>query len=360
MKQSSDSGAVEVPQTSLQEMIANEKMKAVTMKKIIPCTSVDVFNMLQDLRHFAVLDLRTPEEFDEMFLRDSFNFRTNQKNSWFGVVEHLKKSESRAMENEKKYSTKKIRRVCVIPQQESQSTPEQDFEMVKDIFKSNDIDVDKVYVLADKLTVLAQKFPFLMMNKEHKDAVLKLNGASKEELTQMVQPTNADQGIKRLLYSLSRFPFCIVEDRMFLGQMYNMNNKLQLQDLKIKTLVHIEVHEFEKGSESPEESKVEVIPDWDHGRTLIKIKLNSQKFIEFDSINQTLMEAEGPILICDSLSMRVASCLAIVYLMNLNKVDCNKASLQIFSKVGSTDADKLIYSQVMMYKVGDNGKFKKF
>lgn len=359
MNQNYDQGAVEAPQTSLTDMIAQEKMKAITLKKFIPCTSVDVFNMLQDLRHVAVIDLRAPEEFDEMYLRDSYNFRTNQKNSWLGLVEHLKKSESRAVENEKKYSTKKIRRVCLIPQQQSQSTPEHDFDMIKDVFKSNELDVDKVYVLKDTFTVLSSKFPFLMMNKEHKEAVLKLSSATKEELTQMVQPTNNDQGIKRLLYALSRFPFCLVEGKMFLGQMYNMNNKMQLNDLGIKTLVHLEVHQFEKGSESVEESSVETIPNWDAGRTLIKIKLNSMKFIEFDSIIETIMESEGPVLICDSNSMRVATSLAIVYLMNLNKVDSTTASLQVFSKVGSTDADKLVYSQVMMYKVGDNGKFKK-
>ena len=95
--------------------MASEKLKSLTLKRHIPCGSIEVYNMLQDLRHVAIIDFRPFEDYSQGFIRDSYNFSISQKDSWLGVIEYLQNIAKKAEEEEKKYETKRIRRIVAIP-----------------------------------------------------------------------------------------------------------------------------------------------------------------------------------------------------------------------------------------------------
>lgn len=54
-------------------MLAKERLRATTSLSLKATTAVNVFNMLQDMRHLVILDMRSAAEFAESHIRKSIN-----------------------------------------------------------------------------------------------------------------------------------------------------------------------------------------------------------------------------------------------------------------------------------------------
>ena len=66
--QADDSSAID-----FKTMLAKERVRATQTLSLKPTTSLNVFNMLQDMRHLVILDLREEAEFAESHIRKSIN-----------------------------------------------------------------------------------------------------------------------------------------------------------------------------------------------------------------------------------------------------------------------------------------------
>jgi rhodanese-related sulfurtransferase len=333
------------------QLLTSEKMKAITLKKYIPCKSWDVYNMLQDLRHVALIDLRPYAEFSEGYIRDSYNFNVTVKDSLIGVIEYLNKCSKKAEENELKYESKKIRRVIVIPPARNEEAYKTSFEAVLALAASYEIDLDKVYIMTDSIADFRMEFDFLCLNAEDKKQVQAANDMPNKSEA-LKQPA-----MKKLLFAHSRFPVMLLETQLFVGTGFNMNSDKQMRELKIKSAIHFDTYPVVKGEDCPEETTFQrkTMPELE----VLSIKVNVQKYIDFDSIVEQIRELPSPRLLCCSQNMKISSTFAIAYLMVVQKMDVNKASLIVFSKIGSTEADKLIFAQLMLYQPDDKKRFIK-
>ena len=302
---------------------------------------------MQDLRHLALVDFRSSDDFDSCFIRDSYSFAAQNQDSWLGLVEYLKRKHAAALESEKKFELKKIRRIAFVPQSHATEEIQKDFEMLVQVCESSEVDLDKVYYLKESVGVFSMKFGFLCLNRQ-----------VTEQVRQEKDGNNLDKtATKRLMYSHSRFPTVLIETQLLLGTTFNMNSSQQLADLGVRSIVRFDIIHCAKGEESEEPTKLERTT-WGE-LDYLRVTVNTQKFIEFDHIIEQVRELPTPRLLCCQNSMKIAANFAIAYLMNVQKLDSNKATLEVCSRIGMTDLDKMIYSQVMMYKTSDNGKFIK-
>ena len=336
---------------SLQDMIANEKVKNASLSKWVVLSGLGLHNILQDLRHVALLDDRPDEEMDENLIRDSIPFRPKSSAGYSTIVAYLKSCEKKAQEFEKKYKPVKVRRIVVVPRKNTEEHYKVLFDEVLDICKANEIDITKIYILTETIPVLAIKYSHFILDKAAQESVIKYK--SQGNNAEMLK----DEHFKKVMYSHSRFPFILHETQLLLGTGFNSNNQRQMKDLGVKSVIHFDCLKVEKGVELPQDTQLDFFDEGD--LKTLRVTLNPQKFIQFDVIFEEIRKLPSPRLICDSSDMTVASNFAIAYMMNVNNCDVNKASLFVFSKMGVAEADRLIYSQLMMYSTTDNGKFKK-
>lgn len=336
-----------IQQSDLKELLVEERKKQLMIKKYLPCKSVDLFNFLQDCRHIALIDMREEELFEQGFVRDSYNLLTDKKNSWLGTVEMLKNRSKKATDDEIKFGSKPIRRIVIIPRSRSEAVYAESFNVALDICRHNDVQVDKVYILADSFEEFQAQFGYLCLSREILQAAKE---AGDGRITNMAEVAPAR---KRTIYCYSRFPTILVETQLLLGTVFNLNSSVQLNDLVVKSLVRFEAMKVVKGEDNHEYTTWIVGARDD--RPLLDIKLNVEKYIDFDGIFAAIDELPPPRLLCCS-DYRVSAVFAVGYLMSKNKINFNKASLLVFSKIGTTDVDKTVYSQVMSYQPGN--KFK--
>jgi hypothetical protein len=251
------------------------------------------------------------------------------------------------LETEKKFELKRIRRILYLPRSHSAEEVQKEFEMLVQVCEANEVDLDKVYYLRESLGVFSMSFGFLCLSRQ-----------VTEQVKAEKQGKNLDkEATKKLMYSHSRFPAVLIETQLLLGTTFNMNSNQQLADLGVKSIVRFDVIHCAKGEESEEPTKLERTT-WGN-LDYLRVTLNTQKFIEFDHIIEQVRELPTPRLLCCQNGMKIAANFAIAYLMNVQKLDSTRATLEVCSRIGMTDLDKLIYSQVMMYKTADNGKFIK-
>lgn len=297
----------------------------------------------------SIVDFRTDEEFKQAFIRDSYNLFDQSKNCYLGLVEFLKKSENKANEFEKKYGSKRIRRALLITATHSQEEYEKSFKLIVDVCEKNDIELDKVYILSDSIPTFKLNFGFLVINNE-----VRLSLKNPHDI-EMAEKDQFNDSLKTLMYSYSRFPFVLLETQLLLGTTFNIHNKRQMEDLKVKSIVKFDMHKIVKGEECEAATTIETGPI--EGLDSLSIMLNAEKYIDFNGIVAAIRELPTPRLLCCAQNMMVSANFAIAYLMELQKVDVNKASLMVFSKIGTTQVDKMIYSQLMMHQT--NSSFKK-
>jgi hypothetical protein len=294
------------------------------------------------------VDLRSEDEFSSDFIRDSYCFDVSRKNSWLGLIEHLKRSESKAFEFEKKYGSKRIRRICLIPKAHSQEDYEQAFKLIVDVCESNDIDLDKVYMLTDSIPTFKLKFGFLCINNEVRKSL-----KNPKEI-EMAEKDQFNDNLKQLMYSFSRFPFILIETQLLLGTTFNMNNKGQMEDLGVKSIIKFDMYKIVKGEEVEANTTLE--RGQIEGKEGLTIMLNAQKYIDFNGIVEAIRELPTPRLLCCAQNMTISANFAIACFMEIQKIDVNKASLLVFSKLGTTEVEKMIYSQLMMHQTSSNFK----
>jgi hypothetical protein len=334
-------------QSDLKDLMAEERKKQLMIKKYLPCKSVDLYNLLQDCRHVALIDMREEERFEQGFVRDSYNLITDKKNSWLGTVEMLKNRSKKATDNEIKFGSKPIRRIVMIPKTRSEAVYEESFAAALDLCRHNEVQVDKVYMLVDSFEEFKEQFGYLCLSREIVEAA---KAAGDARITCMAE---VDPNRRKTIYCYSRFPTILVETQLLVGTVFNLNSRVQLDDLRVKSMVKFEAMKIVKGEDNHENTTWTVAARDE--RPFLDIKLNAEKYIDFDGIFAAIDQLPPPRLLCCS-DYKVSAIFAVAYLMNKNKIDFNKASLLVFSKIGTTDVDKTVYSQVMSYQPGN--KFK--
>jgi hypothetical protein len=165
-----------------------------------------LYNMLQDFRHVLVVDYR--EEFDELFIRDSYKWQPGQ--SLGQLIGLLAKVEKINVEKETKYKTKRIRRV-VLTAAEKLSLDDERVKQWEQLLRSDVEYKDyKLLVLENSFMEFANKYPFLCHSRE----LSKLNeGKYAEDIRSRM--VNMKENDKAVLYSFAKFPTEIIEDKLF-------------------------------------------------------------------------------------------------------------------------------------------------
>lgn len=294
------------------------------------------------------MDFREESDFNECFIRDSFNFIMSKKNSWLGLVEYLKNCSKKATDNEQKYGSKPIRRILVVPSKHSQEDYNSMFKQVIEICDTNNIDLDKVYILTETIATFQLKFGFLCIDDQIKNGIKKQSGGTmgdKEEFSDEV---------RSLLYSYSRFPFILLETQLLLGSTYNLANKKQMNDLGVKSIVRFDMFKIVKDEHCEEYTTMEKGPI--EGLEGLTIKINAQNYIDFNGIVSAIRELPSPRMLCCAQNMGISANFAIAYLMEVLNQGSNKGSLIVFSKIGTTEVDKMIYAQLMMHQTSTTFK----
>ena len=315
--------------------------------KYIPCKAIDVFNMIQDMRHVCLLDTRTADSYTRLHIRDAVRFEHPPQNPQTGspaglavdsgesevgkIVDYMNRCDKKFSDDEAKYNLKKIRRLVVVPRDNSPETCEAIHQTLRGVAASHGVSIDKVYVMVEDFEKVESTYPFVC---------IKDNIYSEETM-----------------YAFSRFPIILIQDELMVGNVYSMNNKRQMNDMGVKSVVKFGVYATDEQGESFIRSSGELYD----GRVKVhECKINFDKFIEFDSIHEYLAGLERPLLLCDSFDMKIAGVFSISYFMNINKsTNCQQPTLVVSQKIGTTDYHKLIYSQLMTYSVHDNNKFIK-
>ena len=70
-------------------MLAREKQRAGVKLTLKLTTSVNVFNMLQDMRHLVIVDLRSQTDFDESHVRNALHLGNGLDSIKTEVAKHL-------------------------------------------------------------------------------------------------------------------------------------------------------------------------------------------------------------------------------------------------------------------------------
>lgn len=272
----------------------------------------------------------------------------SKKNSWLGLVEYLKNSAKKGAENETKYGSKPIRRILIVPAKHTAEEYQSAFKQMVDICESNNIELDKVYILTETIPTFQLKFGFLCINEEIKKSLKKESGSI------MGEKEDFSEEVRTLMYSYSRFPFILLETQLLLGSTFSMGNKKQMKDLGVKSIVKFDMFKVVKDEHCSEDTTMERGPI--EGLEGLSIKVNAQNYIDFNGIVSAIRDLPSPRLLCCAQNMSISANFAIAYLMEVLTQNSNKASLLVFSKIGTTVVDKLIYAQLMMHQTSTTFK----
>jgi hypothetical protein len=149
-----------------------------------------------------------------------------------------------------------------------------------------------------------------------------------------------------ILFANSEFPLKIQKSGVFFGSRYTLNSVQQHSALNLHKFV-----EFYLIKEDP--SKTEII-ETKSGLQILKISVNPDKLIDFDSINEKIKEYraqdENIIFIRDNANL--AQGFLIAFCMDLEKKGLTMLSLRIFSVIGKADCEGRTYNQLMNFIPG--------
>eukprot|EP01017_Pseudomicrothorax_dubius_P010675 TRINITY_DN13842_c0_g1_i2.p1 TRINITY_DN13842_c0_g1~~TRINITY_DN13842_c0_g1_i2.p1 ORF type:complete len:189 (+),score=51.37 TRINITY_DN13842_c0_g1_i2:60-569(+) len=150
------------------------------------------------------------------------------------------------------------------------------------------------------------------------------------------------------LYSFCKFPIEVLENELFVGDVFHANNRRQLKDLKIINIFDVSGN-----------CKVEFPEVNYHG---VEIDQERDSLNEIDTLcAQIKAEVDAgnkPVLLYCKDGMKAVG-IAIAYLMFSRKMDVNRASLIIFSRVSNVEINKKLYTQILIYTPGCAAQFKK-
>lgn len=295
--------------------------------------SRSLYNFLQDGQHLILLDFRPRNSFVKKFIRKSYNYDLleSEPKDAEALLTYFKQVSKNALINEEKYKLQKMRRIVFIIE-EGKIDSEQAMQLIKNsnLFE----EFDRKYVMKNHLDNFFAKYPFLSIEIPESQSHLSFS----EIQTFLVDEKSSD-----LLYANASFPFEVIEDSVFLGKSFHGDNGKLLADLKIGFCVEVQKVEKGTGTLLPIENQ----PD----KYLIQIDIDA--IIDFDSISNEIDEKrKGKAVLFVGKDLDLPSGLAIAYIMKSSKVPINVASLKVFSCIGQTTVDRLLYNQIMHYEPG--------
>jgi len=315
----------------------------------------DLFNNLQDLRHLLIFDLRPKADFHNWHVRDSFCVE-DAKGDQQILLHYLEETDKKVKETEEKYKMKPIRRAFFVDtQQNTYNENDEKTKFVLDALKKYG-GFDKVFYLKQGIEHFSAKYPFLCLNFNERDQESQTNNQNTkvEEKKEGEQPILSPYQTK-LFYSFSRFPTEILEGKLFLGSIYNANNKRQMEDLGIKSII-----EFVDYKDKP-------IPQYKtehYNYKNIPIEGDSAAFVDYDEICTYIDELLGdqtksPVLICCKDGDTISPVIAIAYQVWHKKSNLTIASAVIYQKRGTVDANKALYTVLTTWQPQGQGDQKR-
>ena len=298
-----------------------------------PISPVSLYNFMQDNRHLVIIDTRPLSKYLSGFIRKSYWLDTQLKDKLAAIralYEYINKQDHNSLENEKKYKLSKLRRLVVIVDEAYEQLSDVETCLSQlDIFAN----FNRHYVLFNKFDDFKNKYPFLALSLDttNIDNAVDFDTYQKELLKQ-----NPDG----VLYANSSFPFELEANKILMGTNFNKNNKKQINDLEIKKTVEVVLDQ--------EKHNLVDVKDND-----AFVYINREKLIDFDGMFVRLEEFinNDKVLFCAQ-DYRLISTFCIAFMMWTKKIPVNVASLKVFNIMGNTDADRIVYNQVMNFIPG--------
>ncbi|KAL4492952.1 hypothetical protein ABPG72_020731 [Tetrahymena utriculariae] len=302
--------------------------------------NITLYNLIQDLRHIILIQLSKNEKNDHLRQAIRFDIETLKPAE---IFELIKEMDQKATQNEEKYKLQKIRRICFVdydPLDEKDKKLEKYLQLFSN---EKSLAEYKLYCLKEGLNSFSKKYPFLMLNNEDFENIDQMK---KEEHKDSRDILNDKQ--KKVLYSYSQFPFEIVEEVLYLGNIYHSNSQMYLNDLNIKTMIDFITYNNEDAKKIPsfktEKYEYKNIP----------LDAKQSITLDFDEINkyidQQISENKGRILLYCSNGQSISPAFAISYLMYKQKMSIQLASMKVFALIGKVNISQWIYTQLLVYK----------
>jgi rhodanese-related sulfurtransferase len=245
-----DKGAID-----FKAMYAAEKKKMQQSTKIMQTTRETVFNLLQDMRHLLVLDIRPKEDFAKSRIRGSFSFTLEDVESKIpDFMKFWKRSQDKLLDK-----TDKLRRLLIITQDAGE-----DIDSIKPLLQDAEA-FNKVMQLKNGFGDFHDKYSFLCVSDE----------------------SDSDD-VKR---AEARYPSEIIPNKLFLGNFINSLNENHFKWLNIRKLIGMTPTKAEKMDESEQID------------TYVHLEMNElhKPDLDFESLQSllvtTMSEGDGAVLI---------------------------------------------------------------
>lgn len=245
-----DKGAID-----FKAMYAAEKKKMQEAAKIMQVTRETVFNLLQDMRHLLILDIRPKEDFEKLRIRGSYSFTLEDIDAKIPeFMKFCKQSQDKLLDQ-----TDKLRRLLIVTQDEGENV-----DSIRPLLQDAKA-FNKVMQLKNGFGDFQDKYSFLCISED-----------------------SDPDDIKR---AEARFPSEIIPNKLFLGNFINSLNETHFKCLNIRKIIGMTPTKADKMDES------EQIDTYVHleMNELLKPDLD---FETLQSLLQTNMDqGEGAVLI---------------------------------------------------------------
>lgn len=290
----------------IKAMMASERKKREQNKKVLQVNREAAFNLLMDMRHLLILDIRSASEFSSSRIRSSMWFDSSVEDETellTNFIKWCKKSQDNLISTDDE-----LRRILVIT-----AEPNEDIGVLKKIFEGTQA-FHKIMQLKNGYSDFESKYHFVCISDE-----------------------SSEDDIKR---AEARFPSEILSDKLFMGNFINSVNKEHFKKLNISTILEVSAQKAEK----QEDEKIDRYIDFKVVET--KNKLSDEE--EGEDFK------EGATLIY-SFNGYFAAAVWIKILMNLKKWPKEIAAATIMSKRPDVkDIPTSLFMQI------DTEEFEKF
>lgn len=309
--------------------------KEAEKKSLRPINAKSLFNMTQDNKHLVIIDLRPKNQYLTRFIRKSYNLNplTDKMTEAEKLLQYIAKIDELAKINEMKYNIKNSKRRIVFivessdPSHEEKRNSLANFGMLLSQF-------DEKYIMSDHFGKFVEKYPFLTFAVPEE-----LKTKSFDEMQEHLMTAHQQE----LLFANASFPVEVIEDSVYIGKFFHAENKKLLETLKIG--VTIDVKKEEKGT-----AKLEPI---ESSKDAYLVRIDLDAIIDFDGLVDEIIAVSGDkriLFVGETLEMPAG--LVIAYIMKKTKQQVNFASMRVFSALGDTTVDRVLYNQLMNYEPG--------
>ncbi|CDW84256.1 UNKNOWN [Stylonychia lemnae] len=299
-------------------MLKEEKMKASEKLSLKVSSITNAFNMLQDMRHILILDMRPREEFEELHIRKSLH---STLENYHLIIQSIFSTKNPDYNSQ--YEGDDMKRIMFIfPNSDwkayDSAIGQQIVELGELILKAYQERLSKVYFLKD-FKEFQKKYSFLCVND------------------------SSDQ-IKQIR-SLCRYPSEIKDSLIYIGNMMNTMDagNLQISSLGFKTIIYLTPKRFEH-------------IDNLQGVTTHYFELQepSKPQVPFDEIIKTVLEelqskVNLPILIFD-VSGIISAAIGVKIMLETNKAWSKEIAMAYIlnKRYEAKDMPSWLYSQILL------------